>query len=138
MLVPLLYGYRLVEKHKAHPQLKSLGVYYASLWAVAGVVWLLDQVFCEKLHSLRLDFIGVEIPNPQLHALWHLLTGFCTHVGMVKLYVIRQIVLHNQQLGITWVLGFWPTISHPSPKSQPTKVQKSNIPEQPVDRIKSS
>jgi len=138
MLVPLVYGYKLVEKYQAHPQLKSLGVFYASLWAVAGVVWLLDQLYCENLHSLRLDFIGVEIPNPQLHAFWHLLTGFCTHVGMVKMYVIRQMVLYNQQLSIIWLYGFWPTISSSPSKWQPTKARKSHVPEQPLNVIKRS
>jgi len=135
MFVPLVYGYKYVQQYQAHPQLRPLALYYATLWAVAGIVWLLDQLCCQSLHSLRIDSIGAEIPNPQLHAFWHILTGYCTHVGMIKLRVIRHMVLYDQQPKIIWICGFWPTINDTPPSIRPAGVDS---PEPILNKTKSS
>jgi len=136
MLVPVMYGYKFIQKYQTHPGVKPLTLYYVALWAVAGIVWITDQICCEGLHSLKIESFGLEIPNPQLHAFWHIFTGFCTHVGMVLFRVIRYMVLHNQQAKITWVLGFWPTINDSPPILEPAGNDCADAPEAPIMKSK--
>lgn len=103
----LYYARKYVVKYP-HPTLRHLAVYYVALWLLATVIWLSDQIFCERLHTLHI--LNITIPNPQFHAVWHILTGFCAHIGMVFVRVIRYMVLYDQKLKVIWILGFWPTV----------------------------
>jgi len=109
----LYYAHKYVMKFP-HPNLKALSLYYVGLWGVATIIWLFDQIFCERLHSLQI--MNIHIPNPQFHAVWHILTGFCAHIGMVFVRVIRYMVLYDQKLKVFWIMGFWPTINDRPPK----------------------
>jgi len=142
MAVPVIYTYKFVQNYGHHEAVKPLVIYYAAMWAVAGIVWLVDQLCCEKLHSLSI--MGVEIPNPQLHALWHILTGLCTHIGMVLYRLIRHMVLYKSHPKVNWVLGVWPTLdlSKPSKTKPKGKPQGSpiemDLPECPPTKTKAA
>jgi len=137
MVVPVVYTYRFVHTYRSHPAVRPLVVYYVVLWLVAGIVWLADQLGCEKLHTLRI--MGVDVPNPQLHAFWHVFTGFCTHVGIVLYRLIRHIVVYDTHPKVEWVLKFWPTLNDSKPigskaiESKATVDPKSNRSIMPMD-----
>jgi len=113
MVVPVVYTYKFLHNYRSHPAVRPLVVYYVILWLVAGIVWIADQLACENLHTLRI--MGVDVPNPQLHAFWHVFTGFCTHVGMVLYRLIRHIYVYDTHPKVEWVLGFWPTLDDSPP-----------------------
>jgi dihydroceramidase len=139
MLVPIFYTYKFIQNYGHHEAVKPLVIYYAAMWIVAGIVWLTDQLCCEKLHSLTI--MGINIPNPQLHALWHILTGVCTHIGTVLYSLIRHMVLHNSHPKVEWVLGVWPTLKI---SKQPCKVKsleedkEMDLPDAPPLKAKAS
>jgi len=117
ILVTLLFAYKHLGTYGKHPSLWPLGYCYVAVWGVACIVWLMDQFACERLHSLQIG--SMDVPNPQFHAVWHILTGYCTHVGMIFVRVMRYMALYDQQPKVSWFMGFWPTINDLPPKSLP-------------------
>jgi len=113
--VTVLFGYRHLGTYGKHPSLWPLAWVYAAVWGGACVVWLMDQFMCAQMHALHVG--PVAIPNPQFHALWHVLTGYCTHVGMIFVRIMRYMALYDQQPTVHWQWGCWPTIYDLPPKS---------------------
>ena len=62
-----------------HPSTKNLyricKLYWLSL-LFGVVIWLIDQHFCDLLYNLPFG-----IPNPQLHAWWHVAVGLNSYAG---------------------------------------------------------
>ena len=57
--------------------LYSLCWHYVVILLIALLCWLTDQHGCTMLHKLPFG-----IPNPQLHAWWHVLSGYNCHLGL--------------------------------------------------------
>ncbi len=92
--------------HKEIDDLYTLCRLY--VWALlAGfAAWIFDQAACDVLHSLPFG-----IPNPQLHAWWHVLIGFNCHIGLQLSIGLRQKVLSQTVLPTTKWYGpgrIWP------------------------------
>jgi dihydroceramidase len=70
----------------------------------ALAVWLIDQHACDVLHNLPFG-----IPNPQLHAWWHVLCGYNCHLGLQLSIGLREKVLNKTRLPQTiWYGEVWP------------------------------
>ena len=67
------------------PGARRLVQLYICTWFVALPVWIIDQQLCTKLYDLP-----AGLPNPQLHAHWHLLMGVNAYVGPVFVVFQRQ------------------------------------------------
>jgi len=92
-LMNLFRLYRL-EMYR-FPHIKRLIKYYLGLLLVAGIAWILDQHACPHLHDLRFH-IGdseVHLPNPQLHAVWHVVIALDTYVGLTVGEAIRVLAV---------------------------------------------
>jgi len=72
---------------KLHPETLNLykicKLYWGSL-LIGFACWVVDQKFCDLLYSLPFG-----IPNPQLHAWWHLAVGMNMHCGTQFIIAIR-------------------------------------------------
>lgn len=86
--------------------LHFLCVSYMSLLVIAVFLWLLDQGACSILHSLPFG-----IPNPQLHAWWHVLTAIDTHIGLQLAIGLRSLELQKKATPkTTWYCGVWANV----------------------------
>lgn len=84
-----------------------LGHVYVGSLVTACVCWLLDNIFCEELHDLRL--FGVPLPNPQLHAWWHVWTAIASFTG--TLFLIFQRSFHlGEAPWLAWRFGVLPYV----------------------------
>jgi dihydroceramidase len=115
ILVTLGYGYKHLTKYGNHPRLWPMAWYYVALWIAALVFWLSDQFMCGSMHSLRVGTL--EVPNPQGHAWWHLLTGLSAHVGMVFVRVMRFMAIYGEKPEVKYILGFWPVVNDLPPNA---------------------
>ena len=103
-------------------QLHVLCVSYLCLLLFAVSIWLLDQFACTALHNLPFG-----LPNPQLHAWWHVLTAVDTHIGLQLAIGLRAIELQKRAGGknkkdrgttrartkmpkTTWYAGVWANV----------------------------
>ncbi|KAJ1483999.1 ceramidase, partial [Baffinella frigidus] len=75
---------------QAYQRLRLMGLLDMWFVLVAVCFWLCDQFACSHLHNLP-----GGVPNPQLHAVWHLLTAASSHFGCQFLLVLRQSVKDN-------------------------------------------
>ena len=98
---------RLPSEHFDQKEIQSL---YSLCWHYAVIIlsafacWLIDQFGCEILHNLPFG-----IPNPQLHAWWHILCAYNTHLGLQLSIGLREKVLHKHKLPSTiWHGEVWP------------------------------
>ncbi|GMI19894.1 hypothetical protein TeGR_g10727 [Tetraparma gracilis] len=98
---------RLPSEHfntKEIQNLYSLCWHYAVVITSALAVWLIDQHACDVLHNLPFG-----IPNPQLHAWWHVLCGYNCHLGLQLSIGLREKVLNKTRLPQTiWYGEVWP------------------------------
>ena len=62
--------------YKGHILLRRLTRIHMGLILLAVTCWILDQQLCDKLHKLPFG-----LPNPQLHAWWHVLAAISIHFG---------------------------------------------------------
>ena len=70
----------LVQKNKHSPLLFTIGVL---LLLTGGALWLIDQLLCDKLKSLR-AFLGYPLkPLCQAHAWWHFFFQSGSYVGLL-------------------------------------------------------
>jgi len=89
-----------------HTQSLRLLVKWYFLLLLSGLaVWLIDQNYCTLLHNLPYG-----LPNPQLHAWWHAITGMSHHFGIQFAIGLRLKFLNKGKLPVTrWHLGgVWP------------------------------
>ena len=84
--------------------LYRLCVLYVVVLLAAFACWLTDQFGCELLYNLPFG-----LPNPQLHAWWHVLCGFNCHIGLQLSIGLREKALNQSVLPHTsWKGGFFP------------------------------
>jgi dihydroceramidase len=85
----LLTGYSLSTGHRTYitPALKRRVSRLAASILAGGVCWLLDRVACDMLRSLPV--------NPQLHAAWHLFTGYGLYEAFHVLVQLRLLRTDN-------------------------------------------
>jgi len=85
--------------------------------ALAGafIIWIVDQVGCESLHNLPFG-----LPNPQLHAWWHVLLGWSIHLGFQYSMALRIAQLRGcpENVNWRWKLWFIPVAVDPAAKPQ--------------------
>jgi len=81
---------------------------YCSSMTAAAIAWTIDREFCVQLHSLEIPGIITHIPNPQLHAVWHVLVAYSTYLSGIFVRVVRHIIINGKSPQIVWILGFWP------------------------------
>jgi dihydroceramidase len=107
MLLPGLYCmYKFgLDKKLAIPNHFRHLAHYLGCLVTATVAWVIDREFCEHMHSLPHD-----LPNPQLHAVWHLFTGYGIAIGWMISVAIRQRALGNP-VQISYWLGLVPYVS---------------------------
>ena len=73
---------------------------YIAYSVLAFVLWVLDQTLCERLHALP-----GGVPNPQLHAWWHLLNGAACHLALQSSIALRQSLVTKAVPSIRWRMG---------------------------------
>lgn len=74
------------------------------LFLLSGVVvWIIDQNYCTALYNLPFG-----LPNPQLHAWWHALTGYSHHVGIQFVIGVRQKFFTGRLPVTVWHGGVFP------------------------------
>ena len=74
---------RSLESGKAYPrrpELHPICVGYMIYLLLAFAGWIIDQKACSLLHNLPFG-----LPNPQLHAVWHVLVGINAQFGMTNI-----------------------------------------------------
>jgi dihydroceramidase len=76
-----------------------LGTFYCAGMILAFCLWLVDVHHCEHLHQLPYG-----LPNPQLHAWWHAITGLCCYCGPAFLQ-FRRLTLLGADPVIAWRFG---------------------------------
>jgi len=104
-----LYVFKYSKKfYKTHPTVSTLGIIYCSSMLMAAIAWIIDQEYCKELHSLEIPGLFIRVPNPQFHAVWHVLVAYSTYLGGVFARVVRYIILHGKNPKVEWTLGFWP------------------------------
>ncbi|GMH91760.1 hypothetical protein TrVE_jg2861 [Triparma verrucosa] len=92
--------------------LYSLCWHYVVVLLLALACWLLDQFGCEVLHNLPFG-----IPNPQLHAWWHVLCGYNCHLGLQLSIGLREKVINETRLPQTiWYGEVWPVTNRKDEK----------------------
>lgn len=99
-------GYRtLISIHRHH----------IGALAAAFIIWIVDQVGCESLHDLPFG-----LPNPQLHAWWHVLLGWSIHLGFQYSMALRVAQLRGSPENVSWrwSLRFIPVAVDPVAKHQ--------------------
>jgi len=97
--LPLL-PYTAEEPAGVHPawhSLRRVARCYVIYITAAFVLWIIDQQMCPTLHSLP-----AGLPNPQLHAVWHVLAGFNTHFGLQFVMALRQSVRDEALPATSW------------------------------------
>ena len=86
---------------------KSVSHAYVFFLFAAFLLWNIDQHFCVSLYSLPHG-----VPNPQLHAWWHILVSVAAHCGAVALEFFRAERLRASSARgaprIAWVGGVLP------------------------------
>jgi dihydroceramidase len=79
----LVVGYfsrQSLLRHPGHePAMKKLLVLSIVGYVGATCIWVVDNTYCEQLRTLREAFGPYIAPMLQLHAVWHLGTGFGTY-----------------------------------------------------------
>jgi len=96
----LLQPSSLLEVPKAAElKMRRMAHWYLMYILVAFGFWLLDQFLCPHLNALPMD-----IPNPQFHALWHLLTGANCHFGLHFVMALRQSIRDHAPPATEWSL----------------------------------
>lgn len=106
LCIPRMYKYYI---HTEDKSAKWLARYYAITLLLGGLCWICDRLFCKEFS--RSYF------NPQGHALWHILMGFCYYFANMFLMFCRA-----QQRGwnpkVTHFMGFFPYVKIEKPKAQ--------------------
>lgn len=79
----------------------------------AFVIWIVDQAGCSSLHALPFG-----MPNPQLHAWWHILLGWSIHLGYQSSMAKRIAELNDgsQTMSWRWLCGVVPVATQPATK----------------------
>lgn len=96
-------------RHKEVKNLHTLVRFYFILLLAGTTLWLTDQHVCSVLHNLPWG-----IPNPQLHAWWHVLTGLSHHYG-IQFAVGTRIRFTTRRLPTTvWTMGGMVPVTTPS------------------------
>ena len=105
-------GHTVTPLYPRREDLQPICVGYIGYLLVAFVGWIIDQKACSLLHNLPFN-----LPNPQLHALWHVLVGINCQFGITFVISLRQSINdatgHSQKPNATtphlrWSLGIWP------------------------------
>jgi len=75
---------------------------------VATVLWHNDQIHCESIQHHR-NVVGYPFRVlMELHAWWHLLSGFAAFSSVMGAQYGRLLVLGRKDVGVYYVLGFLP------------------------------
>ena len=100
---------RLKLRHKEVKNMNTLVRFYFILLLAGTALWLTDQHVCSLLHNLPFG-----LPNPQLHAWWHVLTGLSHHYG-IQFAVGTRIRFTTKRLPTTvWTMGGVVPVTTPS------------------------
>jgi dihydroceramidase len=108
-----LYGVYRVQRTRNDRRLSRLFRGGMAAYAVALALWFLDLKFCQVL-SVELPRLG--LPNPQLHAFWHVLVSY-------GFYCLLLVVAYDRLgwLGRTprleHLLGFIPYLGNSGPSA---------------------
>jgi dihydroceramidase len=105
MAKSIIAGVMLLQQLRAckDPAATMLGKVYAFGMFSGFTAWLIDVHFCEVLHELPYG-----LPNPELHAWWHVLTGLACYSGPAFL-AYRRAELLGRRPRIVWWCGI-PTV----------------------------
>jgi len=96
------------QYYHSHPIVPLLGSIYFIAMIGASIAWVIDQQFCKELHSLEVPGSIIRIPNPQLHAIWHILVGYATNLSGIYARVVRYIIVNGKSPKVDWAFSFWP------------------------------
>lgn len=106
LCIPRTYKYYI---HTEDKSAKWLARYSAITLLLGGLCWICDRLFCKEFS--RSYF------NPQGHALWHILMGFCYYYANMFFMFCRA-----QQRGwnpkVMHFMGFFPYVKIEKPKAQ--------------------
>jgi len=86
--------YKLRQRPSPHPATEialHVLVYYLVILGIACSCWLVDQHLCAHMNSLPLG-----LPNPQLHAVWHLLSAIDSHLGILMSEILRFVIVYDK------------------------------------------
>jgi hypothetical protein len=83
----------------AHLKLRRMAQLYLFYLLVAFFFWVVDQQACPTLNNLP-----GNIPNPQLHAWWHVFAGVNTHFGIQFSMTLRQSIVDQALPCTSWRL----------------------------------
>ncbi|KAI9106149.1 ceramidase-domain-containing protein [Phlyctochytrium arcticum] len=121
-LVQLVTGLINLRKlRKTHPkEAVTLGLLTAACVAIiltAFALWNTDQLHCGAIQHHRNEIgypfrIGLE-----LHAWWHLLSGYSGYLGVVAAQYCRLLVLGRTDIQLKFLGGILPVCAIKSPKS---------------------
>lgn len=115
LCIPRTYKYYI---HTEDKPAKWLARFYAITLLLGGLCWICDRLFCKEFS--RLYF------NPQGHALWHILMGFCYYYANMFLMFCRA-----QQRGwnpkVMHFMGFFPYVKIEKPKAQWKKLLREKV-----------
>ena len=108
-----LYGVYRVQRKRNDKHLSRLFRQGMAAYAVALALWLADLKLCDLL-SVELPQLG--IPNPQLHAAWHILVSYGFYCLLLVVAYDRLLFL-GKRPRLERRLGFIPYLhADPSPR----------------------
>ena len=66
-------------------------------------LWNIDNVYCDRLKKIR-GVLGLAAPLTQLHAWWHLLAGYATHLHIQSCILQRALFLNEDiMFRMSWI-----------------------------------
>jgi dihydroceramidase len=89
-----LFRVFLLYRASKSPRIRRLFWLGMSSYVVAVALWFVDLRFCDFL-SVALPSFGV--PNPELHAVWHVLVSFGFYLLVVMISEVRSVALRRAE-----------------------------------------
>ncbi|CAG8843349.1 13105_t:CDS:2, partial [Racocetra persica] len=86
---------------------RKLWLLGSAIFLIGYIGWHIDLHFCSNMHQLPFD-----VPNPQLHAWWHLTASYGSYLICVLVTYNGTKVLGKNPI-LRWILGVLPYIKLP-------------------------
>jgi dihydroceramidase len=126
----LLYSTISLYFKETNAEIKRLHVLGVWLWLAGVSCWVLDYFGCEMFwqgddswRGKLSKMVGFELPNPQLHAWWHICASSGLYLLSVTIAEYRQRVL-GFDTRIEYYMGFLPFVHRSSKTTSDRKLKK--------------
>nr|XP_055063869.1 alkaline ceramidase 3 isoform X2 [Misgurnus anguillicaudatus] len=99
-----------------YPWLRALCFSSLGVFLLGFILWNIDNVMCDSLRATRHQLPPVIGAVTQLHAWWHILTGFGSYLHILLSLQIRLTYLKHRPK-VKFLCGVWPVLHIESQKT---------------------